>query len=314
MEMTYNVLSRREVGTNIKQIKKVIKEFRNLNMNKKVKKMKPMEFINMITSSTYDYVVQRLVNLLFTNNDKDLGNAILFSYCISQYPNDIFNHKMTSDDKKLVCASNIIIYYLDKLEIVEIKGAFPDDNFMDALDAYYTLYKKWISRDMLRKIDELNNMLMNEIQICKLQRQRNANIKYIIDEMFNINKNYATKILLNNYELYENITDIIIIIWNNIRMHTNNMNIYLIIITEIRIRLIKILKDPQDRKDIYYKIDSDYILKMVRENRLTRDILIGMINIIATKIKILEPSYNFNEDEGNFIENFKLIYEIMYKK
>ena len=216
-----------------------------------------------------------------------------------------------------------------KINVGNIKNNFPDDNFMDAMDHYYSLYKKWTSDKQINEISNLVDKLIDIITICNAKNKSGDNIKHhikqikvIVKKMFSINTNFAIKSLLNNYELFNTIENILDIIWNNIKCTPKDcIHIFIIILAEIRVKLIKLINSAIERKNLYYNIDMDVIIKKIRNNEFTivefnkiLNVILQNTNIIDNSIKYPIHFEDFNKHSINVILClFKQIFNIIHK-
>ena len=65
----------------------------------------------------------------------------------------------------------------------------------------------------------------------------------------------------------------------------------MIIIAELRIKIIPQLNSCKDRRDIYYKIDAENMVKDIRNNNFTPQKLTSILDLISEKISIIDPKY-----------------------
>ncbi len=131
----------------------------------------------------------------------DISHAILTAYIISSHTIDeldgILDCICLKCDSKLINAANTLVSCIENNK---------QDQFVDCLDHYYSLYKLLMSNNEVTKIETLYSKLDEQIRIYIIALRKSVsigidNIKNIIDEMFVINPKAATKKLLANYKL-----------------------------------------------------------------------------------------------------------------
>jgi len=288
---------------------------------KKIKKLNIVQYLNnshqnflykakKYCLSTFNYLAREL----FSNHDDDLGYALLLAYYISSYSDDIFSIK-TEYENKLIMASNKVILYLQGT-ISNI-----DHEFYDTVDYYYSLYKIWNSPD-LKKINILYDTLidscveyklvsiapaiynnhsrtkkLNYTNSLKRHQTHSAKVKSfsdkmvdIINTMFIINNKMTIKLLLQNYRQYANIKAVTDTLWKHIDDISDIRHIILIIIAELRIKIIHQSYTPIDKKDIYYKINIEDMIRNIRNDTLTPKKINGIINLFTSKIQKIYPN------------------------
>ena len=168
----------------------------------------------------------------------------------------------------------------------------PDLEFYDIVDYYYSLYKIWSSPD----ITVINNIYDKLIDACieyRINKYGIHTIIRLIKKMFIINNKMATKTLLQNYKNFVDINIVSNEIWKCIAT-INDRNwdhVILIMIAELRIHFIPQLKTSSDRKDIYYKIDIENIIKLIRNNEFHCEKLDTIMNIFISKINKVYNAY-----------------------
>ncbi len=315
MDLACDIVKKREI-TNGKI--SVLNKFKNMNLREDIDKK--------IKQHNYIEESNNILNAIFETSNKDFGFSILFAYYISTYSNTIFSKNKSDLARRLIFAANSVV--------VQIEHIATEDNleeFYNAVDNYYSLYKIWSSRDSLNKIEILLESLINETKIYRLKLLKNMDITSmddrmdsIIDKMFSINKNFTIKILLDNYDYLCVVKDLKDVIWRKIleAMGEYRENIILMMITGIKIHLIHLLKNSEDRRDIYYKLDNENIIKTIRDNNLTPEktsylmqILVDKINKLDNKnrinFRLVGKSWNSTIDI-HIIETFKLMFDFIY--
>ena len=252
-----------------------------------------------------------------------MTDAILMAYCISLFTNQIFESYKSRSEQKLILAANKVVITLEKF----VDGII-DDNFYGVLDYYLSLYRIWKSEDSLKILTKLFDQIQEQCKIMNIQVKKGIKIDFdfvsnLIDELFHINCKHATRILLDNYSLFDNIIKVKQYIWKKIQQcyykHYDEM--FLIIVAELRIKLIPLLSDPFDRKKIYYHIDTDDLIQIIRNSALTNTKIADIINTFGNKFKKINHSFTFNdvqkkdlkEDPMLLLHIFESFYDQLHK-
>lgn len=320
MELACNIITRKDykISSNIDAVNK----FKNLRISEKIKNLSVKEYITLVKSKSFKSVASKFADLLVSNDDNDLGKAILMAYYISNYCNEIFKPIKTSNDMKLINAANILLYHLNEIEHNNISTSFLNDNFIDAIDHYYSLYKKWTSNE---KLNDISNLMDKLIDIMNGHKNKSdtKKIKKYIKRMFDVNVNFAIKSLLDNYEIFHGIDEVLDIVWDNIRSKVKDyIHVFVIMLAEIRVKLIKLINSAVDRKNIYYNVDIDMIIKNIRNNKFNVNEFNTIFGIILESIHKFDNGieypvkfHDFNKESINHILiMFKQIFQILYNK
>ncbi len=308
MELTCNIIKCKEDFNKYEHILNVIKDFdikRHITRDSK-------EFIYNIQQ--YRPHFDNYAQHAFTNHDGDLGYAMLMTYYISAYSDTIFTIK-TNFENKLIRAANQIVSYFE-----EDKKNY-DSEFYNIIDYYYSVYKIWSSPD-ISVINKIYDKLIDACIEYRINECSDYKISHFIKRIFIINNKMATKTLLQNYPHFINIPVAQNIIWtciNNIK-DENLDHIVLIMIAELRIHIIPKLHTSTDRKDIYYKIDIENIIKLIRNNKFNCEKLDPFLNIFVSKInksnnkniqRFKKKCDNLQEYYIEIVDLFKQMYDII---
>jgi len=306
MEITCNVLKR---SSSIQiNYKTKTKKFKNLNLESMSKKCNMTSFIKTISSEKYVCVSMDFIKEYFDNVNEDIGLAVLMTYYISSYANHIFGLYKTKFDQKLLCAANQVILSIENMSI----------DFPNIFDNYYSLYKTWKSKD---SITEMNNLFEHIYEIAKgIQIQKTKNNNYdtshlikLMDNLFDFNSKYASKIILHNYELFDGLSEFKSHFWEKIKLTYKNDKdtLFVIIITELKIKLIPLLLNPVDRKEIYYGLDTENIINKIRTSEFDNAKKMEIINILQNKIKKINEKY-IPDSTNNIISLFENMFEYIF--
>nr|QBK89162.1 MAG: hypothetical protein LCMiAC02_02560 [Mimivirus LCMiAC02] len=306
MELACDIIRRKDFSINPSLL---LSEIKKLGISFNIKNNNPKNFKKVV--KTYLPYFDNLAKYLFNKDNKDLGYALLLTYYISEYPTKIlysnlqkkqnyssFQTKLNDQDKhEIVNAANRVILFLE--------GVNDNiDKFYDAVDYYYALYKIWTSDDLYR----INNLFHELYKLCSHKDNRyKSTIINILDKMFSLNTKMTIQILLENYKHFVINKVITNYIWNTIKkISTGTINqescdhnvdsdiqhIILIMITRLRIELISLLSNSADLKDIYYKIDTENIIRNIRNYKFNQSEINYIINILISKINKLYPTSN----------------------
>jgi len=325
MELACDIIIKKNYESNTEKYQK---KFIDLKLNKKILSLKPAEYLNEINKKKNLKCVNDFVDKLFKKHDDKLGYSLMLSYYISYNAEELFKPFKTNSDLNFLNAANKIIYYLEKIK--DDMNIIYQDDFIDAVDEYFAYYKKWTSKDTLYHIDSLFENLTKLITIYKIKIKKQMEIKNeineimeIMDKIYKIDKKFAIKTFLNKYQYFV-INEILTNkIWHMIEKMSFNENdrnhIILLIIAELRVKLIPMLVIPKDRKDIYYQIDTEEIIKNIRCNNFHLTNLKKIMDIFEDKISILYPKYkNINDttmsikwNENIIFEKFKMMFNVL---
>lgn len=284
-----------------KNFTKYINYFKNLNLIDSTKTLTADQFFKKIVGLSIDCDFDKSKNITFT---------LLTAYYITYYKDQLFDY-LTAFENKLISAANSIVLFLE--------GNYNNINieeFYASIDIYYALYTTWNSEDKISKIEEyLDNI--KETLFVERQTNKSNNNTYIctVNNMYEIDAKFATKVLLQNLKLFNNCLILKNIIWQKIKKYYDNVsqNIFLIIIVELRIVLIQLTTDTKDRKEIYYKIDPEDIIKHIREDTLTQELISKILVLFITKInKIFNGKLQYTQ-HIHTIDLFQQMYDIIYK-
>ena len=341
MELSCDIIRRRKYSINNSSLLsniKILSNIKKLDIGCHIKNNNPIKFEKVV--ETYLPHFDHLAKHLF-NKDLNLGYALLLTYYISEYPTEtLYNNsqeKSNQDIKhKIFNAANHVILFLEGINDNV-------DEFCDAVDYYYSLYKIWTSDDIYKinnLFDELYNLCYHnndKLTIYKLTIYK-LKIINILDKMFALNTKMTIQILLENYKYF--VTNKIITkhMWGTITRISNSnpkkedsniQHIILIMITRLRIELISLLSNSVDLKDIYYRIDTEDIIRNIRNYTFNQSKINHIINILTSKIHKLYPTSKIslphhltkqldNKTTNKYYKDifsiFKSMFNILYNK
>jgi len=299
MEAVCEVIKKKSKITNSSP---TLKKLKIINLSKLTHNLNAAEFINHVSTEEYIEKVDSVIKKLFRKAPKDIGYSIILSYYISAYPDNVFNEYKSKLDIKLEHAANKVVDCLDKItknidNAENIDQNFYD-NFFSMVDSYYSLYKIWTSKDTINLIDEK----MDRIEKCMYNKSALSDTTFRECEqvlskeiviMFDLNPKFTISKLLENYDILNYSLELTNIFWQNVKdcigscISSERDSIVLIMIVHIKIKLINLLTTPKDRKDIYYNVDSEDIVKIISEDKLRPKYINTIISILSGKVEKL---------------------------
>jgi hypothetical protein len=315
MELACDILKRTNDKVNVFNDIEIIKD-KIRRLQKKITNQNSLtDCFKVINKIDYIRPISLLVKEFFNNEtSEEITNAILMSYCISLFTSDIFESYKSRFEQKLILAANKVVIILKKFVngITEINQDFYKD-FYSVIDNYFSLYRIWKSQDSLKILTKLFDQIQEKNKIMNIQLKKGIDIdidsnKYLIDQLFDTNSKYATRILLHNYSIF-NSSKIKEYIWQKIQkcyyLHQDEM--FLIIVAELRIKLIPLLNNPSDRKEIYYSIDTEELIQIIRNSKLTNTKIAQIINIFGNKINKINKTFSFNDVDKEELKKYNMM-------
>ena len=308
MELACDIIRRRETQVEPEHIIDKIKDLgmlRYLNLShERFLRIAKERFL-----PTFNYIADSL----FTDHGKDLGYALMLSYYISSYARDIFAIQ-TEAETKLITAANKVIIYLQGIKNL-------GSDFYDTVDYYYSLYKIWNSDDLLRIStlhDRLNDLCREHRITGKIPKRQMIRL---YNKMININEKMTIKLLLQNYDIY---TDAVVTkMWHDMDVSEDMTHIIVMLAVELSIKLIQKMSSAQDRKDIYYKVDTEKMIRSIRNDRCTPEKINKIVMLLRSKVQKmsnvpipiplsvehLTPQYR-----KKLLKIFAIMYETVFRK
>jgi len=318
MEIACDILKKSSITERYSDIKK---NFKSLNLNDISRTSSLETFIKIINTEKYINNVTSLIEEYFDNIDKDMGISILMAYCISSYSNKLFDSYKTKFEQKLILSANRVVLCIEKLLS---NNKIPDEqneDFLNSIDHYYSLYKVWKSKDSINEmsrlfenIQDITNIL--KIQIIKKMPIGNYNCLFEpMDKLFDLNVKYAIRILLHNYNIFDRLSLFETKFWESVTSNYQKYKdaIFVILVVELRIQLIPQLINPQDRKELYYNLDTEDIINKIRNSDLDNHKIIKIINLLQNKTNKINESYKIKKltykiTDNELIETFQSMF------
>jgi hypothetical protein len=301
MEIACNILPRYNFELSLKKYKsiKYKKEFENLKLNT-IYQNNMDQFLKLLNTPEYIETTLSFFTQYFCDMDHNISKIVLMAFYIHRYSNILFDKYKTKLEQKLIISANKVVQNINKL----LKNYDIDlvSTLLTNIDNYYSLYKIWSEKDSIDKMAILFENIQNNINILKIQKKNKCNcdinhkclIKYI-DDLFDLNQKYALRIILHDYHIFYNMPKFEKEFWDKIRtIYINHKDIYLmfvILVVELKIKLIQILSNPIDRKDIYYKLDTENIINRISTNTLDDNYIINIMDLLQNKITTIDYFY-----------------------
>lgn len=300
-----------------------INKFKNLHLSDKTRKMNSYKFLNMIKSKKYMKVSNNFLKNFLDYTDDDIGFSLLTAYYIYAYGNSIFDDPDEISNIKLISSASQIVEYIE----AGLNNNLQDKNKLcNYIDYYYSLYKIWKSQDYILEIDSLMRTINQNIKIYKLmQNKEMKNVDQIIndinddiDKMFNINYKMCIKKLLDCYELISVIEEIKVHMWQKINKcyNKNRDTTIIIMIAELKSKVISTAALVMLRKNIYYNIDIEELIKKIQNNNFKPKHLNNIFNIFASSLECSEVINNINnsdtwsnEYDDTILSNFQCLFD-----
>lgn len=324
MEIACDVL-KKPLNTKILENNKDIKK-KFLNISEIARTNSFETFIKVINTKKYIDSAISLIKKYFDNVDGDMGFSILMAYCISSYSDKLFGPHKTKFEQKLVLSANKLILLIEKLlmndkvqnEYSELNSL--NEEFLSTIDHYYSLYKVWKSKDSIDEMTNLFDNMQEMSSILKIQIKRKMSTNYdnlleTMNTLFELNTKYAIKIMLHNYDIFVGLQLFETKFWDNVVINYQKYKdaIFIILVAELKMQLIPLLINPLDRKELYYKLDTEDIICKIRNYELDINKIIEIINLLQNKTnkindgyKIMKITYKLSDDE--LIQLFKMMF------
>ncbi len=305
MEIACDILKKSYPTSKYIDIKR---DFINLKLNVLTKKDTMDSFLKLVNDKNCITITTKLLSEYFYNIDTNMGISILMAYCISSFSDTLFSSYKTRFEQKLILAANKVVIYMNKL--VNNNSVTEDftHEFLNIIDHYYSLYKIWKSKDSINEMSNLFENIQTTITILKYQIRKpvlitpnkpsisTINCDSLIDsleKLFYLNAKYALRIMLHNYDIFDELLPFEIIFWEKVKILYPKYKdaMFIILVAELKIRLIQRLSDPSDRKDIYYKLDTENIIDKIRSGSLTNSKIIKIINMLQNKTSKINNNF-----------------------
>jgi hypothetical protein len=285
-------------------------DFKKLNIKSLTEKVNYNKFSKKIKS--FEPVATNFISIFFNSNVEELADAILFAYCILAYSYYVFDEYKLRFEEKLFSAATNVIYYIEKIinkynkKSIETINENIADKLISTVDHYFSLFKIWKSKESLNELGKIYETVEDLVK-TKHNDKKEEQIEKYIYQMLEYNFGYATKILLQNYEIFGNFHNLKTKFWNDIQHHNNQNSMVILIIAELRIKLIKMIRDSNIKKELYYKIDIENMIKKIRQSTFDVYDIYQAISIFLNSIRFIDQYYQIQWDQYLFNAQNKLI-------
>lgn len=320
MEIACDILKKSTISERYKEVKR---KFRDLKLSDTCRNTSYHSFQKLIQNNKYLAPTISFIEQYFDDVDDDFATSILMAYCISTYPDNLFDNYRSRFEQKLILSANRVVLYIERLLTESNLSEDFHNEFFNIIDHYYSLYKIWKSKDSINKMSVIFDEMKELINIFRFQSRKNIlvnnvnncdNILKLLDELFDLNGKYATRILLHNYDIIKKIPNIELRFWEHVKSNylENKEALFIILVAELRIRLIPLLTNPSDRKELYYSIDTEDIIDEVRSYEFTQKKSNKIIKILQNKVCIVNKTYNKKDLDTYIDENIIDVFSGMF--
>lgn len=303
MEIACEVLKKSSSINTLKNISKVQKKFKQLNLCSASKKLGSTSFMKMISDKKTIIVAKEFLSQYFENVNDDMGFGLLMGYYIVSYHNNIFGDYISKMENKLIISASKLINIIN----IQVNEQQQHRELTNLFDVYYSLYKVWQSKDSITSMTESFETIkeITHVMNCKSKKDYTHILIDRIDIMFNIHPTYTTRIILHNYNIFNNMLAFKTHFWNKFKEIKDKDTAFVIAVVELKIQLIPKLTDPKDRKNIYYNIDTENIINQISTSTFTHSKKHEIINILESTIKKVNNKFVGN---GEFSNMFDCLY------
>lgn len=231
-------------------------------------------------------------------------NDVQMAYFIAAIPEVIYKlHSSIYNEELIKCANDLV-------QQIESKKMISDTDF----HKYSQLYSKWSHSNPIINLKHKFVEVTHFIKYYKYHLKNGTtnpnmivNFESIIDKLIAIDEIYTIQLLIEHYKSFVAINDIKKSIWKIIEnaMQHNQAGVMVILIEQMKNKIIPLLKNADDRRDIYYNIDIEYLI-----HDMDIDILKMCIAIVQYKLVKIYPSFAVKTDINIelFIQMFDLLF------
>lgn len=232
-------------------------------------------------------------------------NELQMAYFIAAIPNMIYKLHHSIYDEELINLSNKLI------NIIESKENIPNDD----LSKYSKLYSKWCTQNPIITLKHKFIEITHFIKYYKYHLKNNTatpnmvtDFELIIKRLLSLDEIYTIQLLMEHYKLFIGIDNIKKIIWDIIHsvFKKNSGSVLIILVERLKNKIIPMLADPNDRRDIYYNIDIEYLL-----HDMDIEILNMCVILIQHKVIKIDPSFIIKTDIN--IKLLNELFDILFK-
>ena len=311
MELASDILKSK---CNYKLDSNIISDINDLNIYHYATTLSRESFLGMMNSDEWLVPMSKLVDQIFyTSQQSKLPYALLHAYYLSEFYNEIFSDKCTTKlDEKLLYYSNKIVALMTSIN----ESNLSDSDCLDTIDHYYSLYKVWTSKDVIKNIDEKLEEFKNTLNTYKIINSVQSD-PILVDEMinimqdnmehaFNINTMLFVKLFLQLYYKFYKIDKIKTFFWDKIFSipHTNFDHVFILLVAELRKCLIKKNDNCDAKKSLYYDIDIDNLIKKIRYGTIILTDYSDIVNILIKYVNVIDKDIINTHNEISDVINY----------
>lgn len=305
--------------------KYIFNNFKNLKLCNLATKNNLDSFLKIIQRTYFIETTTTLMQYFFENIDNNISTAILMAYCISSYSDVLFDTYKSRFEQKLIISANQVVAIIEKV-LISKESFNHRQTLVSTVDHYYSLYKLWKSGESLGEMSKLfDNMTDIAILLSKKNNTNiNKNLKILLTRLFELNNNYALRIMLHNYDIFKNLTwfeeffwqDIVYVIYNQISEDQNNdmiNSMFVISVVELKIKLIQLLNNPADRKEIYYYLDSEDMIDKIRKSFFNFKNMVEVIQLLQNKIQKIDITFPIENEitKDNILKIIRNMFNVL---
>lgn len=332
MEIACGVIQKTKKKINVN----ILQKFINLDLFNIINSVTCDEFLHIIKSKKVFDIADNFIKLLIKNTHKNITDSLLMAYCIVGYNDSLFKfYKSTTDVKLINTAKNLIIIIHDSSQFNNNINLYIE-RIIFTFDYYLSLYNIWQSGKTLGDISKYIYELKKYIDIYNTENTNKKIKKYlehIVKKILLPKNNFGIKAIMEHYYIFcdkNNVVHLVNYIWTNIInnakiKYKKYQNILLVLISEVRILMVKFTNDPIEKKNLYYNIDIEDIIKNIINDTFNASSLsivinniIDIANSIFKNVKSYSPITHFNPSYidkhlvKNIILTIKYIVNIIY--
>lgn len=273
---------------------------KNLKLQNKTIKLKKEQFLDLSNDTDINFILSDFTKKCF---NKNLTYNIIYNYYVNYYT--VYDKPYTSLQKKLIYYSKKITHFMNN---INNENKTITDEIINAFDITNSLIQlQNIKSDVLK----INHIYENLIENIPYYKNYNEVMEQIAD-IKNINSNITFLYFLSNYESFIENEYLTKLFWNLFELDIiHKQHIFYIYVYELKRQIINKLNNIDERKHIFYEIDTEEILNHIKIGKLNNTSMLKIINKI---IKILNKNHfeiKYNKIHNIDIDVYKSIYDII---
>jgi hypothetical protein len=300
MEIACDVLKKSFITNKIMNAKR---KFRNINIIDIANTNNIDNFLKKINTPKIIEISTEFIKEYFANNNKDMGVSLLMAYYISSFSEKLFGSYKSRFEQKLNFAANKVVLYIEKIIANDTLSNDYNEEFMSSFDHYYSLYKIWKSKDSINEMSNMFQTLQELSDIIKIEIKKNGKttkynyLEKLLVKLFQYNIKYAIRMFLHNYNIFYGLSSLENKFWELVNQYYDDYKdeLFIILVAELKIRLIPYLNNVNDRKELYYDLDTEDIINKIRNHNLNNKSIYKIINILQNKTQKINNTYDVHK-------------------